>query len=200
LVVTSDSSVPVLDATNTASRTRETGAVVDPYVAESFETFVRANSAALLRRALLLTGDRDLAEDLVQTALAKVALRWTSVAAKGDPLPYVRTVIVRTAIGWRRRRWSGEVPTAPLPETSQADGSENIARRERLRQALLGVPARQRAALMLRFYDDLSEAATAQVMGCSVGTVKSQTSKGLARLRVVLGADPTSTPESGEDR
>jgi RNA polymerase sigma factor (sigma-70 family) len=117
--------------------------------------------------------------------------------AKGDPLPYAQTVVVRTAIGWRRRRWSGEIPTEPLPETAHGDGLEVIDRRERVRQALLHLPARKRAALVLRFYDDLSEAETAAVLGCSVGTVKSQTAKGLARLRVALGPESTSKREVG---
>jgi RNA polymerase sigma factor (sigma-70 family) len=106
--------------------------------------------------------------------------------AEGDPTPYVRTVVVRTAIAWRRRRWRGEVPTSPLPEATGADHVGAVDGRERLRHALLAVPRRQRAALVLRFYDDLSEAETARIMGCSVGTVKSQTAKGLARLRAVL--------------
>jgi RNA polymerase sigma-70 factor (sigma-E family) len=170
---------------------------IDLVEVADFDAFVRARRSALLRRAFLLTGDRHLAEDLVQTALAKVALRWSSVAAKGDPMPYARTVVVRTAIGWRRRRWSGEVPTEPLPETAHGDGLDVTDRRERVRQALLHLPARKRAALVLRFYDDLSEAETAEVLGCSVGTVKSQTAKGLARLRVALGAEPISNRPAG---
>jgi RNA polymerase sigma factor (sigma-70 family) len=98
----------------------------------------------------------------------------------------VRTVIVRTAIAWRRRRWRGEVPTSPVPEESGRDHLGAVDGRERLRHALLLVPRRQRAALVLRFYEDLSEAETARVMGCSVGTVKSQTAKGLVRLRALL--------------
>jgi RNA polymerase sigma-70 factor (sigma-E family) len=155
-------------------------------LASDFDAYVRDHAQALCRGAFLLTGDRHLAEDLVQTALAKVAPRWGGVVAKGDPGPYVRTVIVRQAIAWRRRRWRGEVPTAPLPDTGGTDHTGAVDGRERLRRALLAVPRRQRAALVLRFYDDLSEAETARVMGCSVGTVKSQTAKGLARLRAVL--------------
>jgi RNA polymerase sigma-70 factor (sigma-E family) len=151
-----------------------------------FDAYVRQHAQSLCRGAFLLTGDRHLAEDLVQTALAKVAGRWDRIVAKGDPTPYVRTVIVRTAIAWRRRRWHGEVPTSPLPEEAGADRVGAVDGRERLRHALLLVPRRQRAALVLRFYEDLSEAETARVMGCSVGTVKSQTAKGLTRLRSLL--------------
>ena len=146
-------------------------------VSVDFESFVRVSSASLLRRAFLLTADRHQAEDLLQTALAKVAMQWSSIASKGDPMPYVRTVLVRTAIGWRRRRWSGEVPTGALPERLRADHADVVDGREHLRQALHTVPVRQRAVLMLRFYDDLTEVQTAQALGCRVGTVKSQTAK-----------------------
>jgi RNA polymerase sigma-70 factor (sigma-E family) len=155
-------------------------------LANDFESYVRRHAQALCRGAFLLTGDRHLAEDLVQTALAKVAGRWDHIVANGDPTPYVRTVIVRTAIAWRRRRWRGEVPTSPVPEESGRDHLGAVDGRERLRHALLLVPRRQRAALVLRFYEDLSDAETARAMGCSVGTVKSQTAKGLARLRTLL--------------
>src|SRR4051794_20955416 len=163
-----------------------------------FDAFVRQHGQALCRAALLLTGDRHLAEGLVQTALAKVAGRWERVVAKGDPLPYVRTVVVRTAIAWRRRRWHGEVPTSPLPETSHADPEHPVDGRDRLRRALLLVPPRQRAALVLRFYEDLSEADTAAAMGCSVGTVKSQTAKGLVRLRALLAAEHVPTDQESQ--
>jgi RNA polymerase sigma-70 factor, ECF subfamily len=163
----------------------------------SFEAFVKAQSLSLLRRAYLLMGDQQLAEDLVQTALARVALRWSSVAARGDPMPYVRTAVVRTAITWRRRRWWGEVPTAQLPERAVVEGLEAIDGRDRVRRALLQLPARQRAAVVLRFYDDLSEVDTAKALGCSVGTVKSQTAKGLARLRAALGPESVES-ESAE--
>jgi RNA polymerase sigma-70 factor (sigma-E family) len=156
-----------------------------------FDDFVRQRSQALCRAAFLLTGDRHLAEDLVQTALAKLYGRWHRITANGDPGPYVRTVVVRQAIAWRRRRWHGEVPTSPLPETGTTDPGSALDRRGRLHEALGRLPARQRAAVVLRFYEDLSEAETAAAMGCSVGTVKSQTAKGLTRLRAALGDAPT---------
>jgi RNA polymerase sigma-70 factor (sigma-E family) len=162
-----------------------------------FDGYVRGNSARLCRSAFLLTGDHQLAEDLVQTALAKVAPRWARIVQGGDPTPYVRTVMVRTAIAWRRRRWRGEVPTAPLPDDERLDPSSATDSRERLRVALSGLPPRQRAAVVLRFYEDLSEAETAAVLGCAVGTVKSQTAKGLAHLRSVLAdvsVDPGGQP------
>ena len=151
-----------------------------------FDSYVRLHSARLCRSAFLLTGDHQLAEDLVQTALAKVAPRWGRVVRAGDPTPYVRTVMVRTAIAWRRRRWRGEVPTAPLPDREHPDVSSATDSRERLRTALLRLAPRQRAAVVLRFYEDLSEAETARALGCAVGTVKSQTARGLAHLRAAL--------------
>jgi RNA polymerase sigma-70 factor (sigma-E family) len=163
-----------------------------------FDAYVREHGQALCRAAFLLTGDRHLAEDLVQTALAKVAGRWERVVAKGDPTPYVRTVIVRTAIAWRRRRWHGEVPMSSMPEATSVDGNDaTLDGRDRLRHALLLVPSRQRAALVLRFYEDLSEVETARVMGCSVGTVKSQTAKGLVCLRALLADETVPTDQEG---
>src|SRR5258706_15678061 len=159
------------------------------WVDEGFAAFVRDRSAQLARTAFLLTADRHLAEDLVQTALAKVADRWTRIAGQGDPTPYVRKVMLHTAIPWRRRRSSGETPVASMPDSP--DSTAALADEdERLRRALREVPPRQRAALVLRFYEDLSEAETAAALGCSVGTVKSQTAKGLARLRAVLANNP----------
>ena len=158
-------------------------------VEESFDAFVRHRSARLARTAFLLTADRHLAEDLLQTTLAKVADRWTAIARRGDPMPYVRKVMLRTAISWQRRRWRGEVPTATLPEAAHDENSSPSLGDERLRRALIQLPLRQRAVLVLRYYEDLSEADTAACLKCSVGTVKSQASKGLARLRGLLVTD-----------
>jgi len=151
-----------------------------------FEAFVRTRGQALGRLAFLLIGDRHLAEDLTQTALAKVADRWDAIIANGDPMPYVRTVLLRTAIAWRRRRWWGEIPTELLPETQGQPAAEPA---HQLHAVLGQLTARQRAVLVLRFYEDLSEADTAAVLGCSVGTVKSQSAKARARLRELLDRD-----------
>ena len=156
-------------------------------IQESFEAYVRRQGHTLSRTAFLLTGDRHLAEDLVQTALAKVAGRWDGIVANGDPTPYVRTVLLRTAIAWRRRRWRGEVPTGQVPDTLTSEPAPD--RREQLRVALAALPARQRAVVVLRFYEDLTEVETAAVLGCSTGTVKSQTTKARVRLRALLGGD-----------
>jgi RNA polymerase sigma-70 factor (sigma-E family) len=162
---------------------------------EQFGAFVHARSAALLRTGYLLTRDWGLAEDLLQTALAKARLAWGRI--HGDPDPYVRRILVTTATSGWRRRWRGELPTAALPETPTASTAvQDMAERDEMWQALGRLTARQRAVVVLRYYEDLTEQQTAQVLGCSLGTVKSQTSKALARLRV----DPTLTADRAEER
>jgi RNA polymerase sigma-70 factor (sigma-E family) len=151
---------------------------------EGFRDFVASRSRPLLRSAWLLTGDWALAEDLVQTALASTWVRWARVVRKDAPELYVRKVMVTTYLSWRRRRWHGELPAQVLPES--AVGTDLMADadlRESLRVELAGLPRRQRAVLVLRYFDDLTEVQAAAILGCSVGTVKSQTSRALARLR-----------------
>jgi RNA polymerase sigma-70 factor (sigma-E family) len=161
------------------------------YLFADFDEYVRTHAVRLCRSAYLLTGDHQLAEDLVQTALAKVAPRWSAVIAAGDPAPYLRTVLVRTAIGWHRRRWRHEVATGKVPDlASRTDVAHEVSGRARLAGALATLTAKQRAAVVLRFYEDLSEADTAVALRCSVGSVKTHTSRALAHLRVAL-SDPT---------
>jgi RNA polymerase sigma-70 factor (sigma-E family) len=161
-----------------------------------FDAYVHERSPALLRLGLLLTGDVHLAEDLVQASLVKVMGRWEAVTTAGDPHPYVRTVLLRTALGWRRRRWNGERPSDRLPDRPDAagDAAGTVVARERLRRALLALPPRQRAAVVLRHYEDMSEADAARALHCSVGTVKSQTARGLDRLRTLMDDDPRRNP------
>lgn len=157
-----------------------------------FATFVAARQQALQRYAYLVIGDVALAEDLVQEALAKTYARWGRVRDQGNPEAYVRRAITTTAISWSRRRgFRGEVPTERLPEghgheasTVQADPGDGVSDAAALGHALRRLPPRQRAAVVLRFYEDLSEAQTAEVLGCAVGTVKSQVSAALTRLRL----------------
>ncbi len=146
----------------------------------TFEDFVVARSGSLLRTAYLLTQDYHLAEDLLQTALAKAWRSWGRVEAY--PEAYVRKILVNTYATWWRRRWNAEDPTADLPE----DGHEHDVRDTGydVQLALARLPKRQRAVVVLRFFEDLSVAETARVLECSTGTVKSQTSKALTRLRV----------------
>lgn len=152
---------------------------------DDFEDFVAARYAALLRTAYLLTGHRADAEDLLQTALARCVPAWSRIS--GDPEPYVRKVLVRENVTrWRRRRWR-EVSTDHVGDGVGGAGLESsVADRAILVQALAELPPRQRAAVVLRHVEDLAEREVATIMGCSVGTVKSQTHAGLARLRVLL--------------
>jgi RNA polymerase sigma-70 factor (sigma-E family) len=161
-------------------------------VPEGFEEFVAGASPRLLRTAYLLTRDAGHAEDLLQAALTKAWLAWRRV--KGDPEPYVRRIIVNTYATWWRRRWHGEEPTDVLPERVGLPPQAAVDERVRLWRVLGTLPRRQRAVLVLRFYEDMTEAQVAQVLGVSVGTVKSQTSKALARLRL----DPSFGGEFGE--
>ncbi len=154
---------------------------------DGFREFVHARSAALMRTAYLLTGDAHLAEDLLQTALAGAARRWPSVLAGGNPEAYVRRALVNEHISWLRRRKGAVVtPVEAPPEVAGRPGhEESVVRRMALEEALARLTRKQRAVLVLRFYEDLSEAETASMLGCSPGTVKSQTSHALARLRTV---------------
>ena len=155
---------------------------VEGGVSGGFEAYVAARGDALHRTAYLLTHDHGLAEDLVQTALAKTWGSWGRI--QGDPDPYVRKVMVNTFATWWRRRWNGEHPTEQLPERASPDHGDDVATRSGLVDALAQLPRRMRAVVVLRYFEDLTEAQTADVLGISVGTVKSQTSKALAQLRV----------------
>jgi RNA polymerase sigma-70 factor (sigma-E family) len=158
-----------------------------------FDEFVVARSSRLLRTAYLLTHDWALAEDLLQTALAKSWFAWGRL--DDDPEPYVRKVLVNTYASWWRRRWRGETPTESLPESSATDPTGQIDDRDELWQALGRLPRRQRAVVVLRYFEDLSEAQIADTLGISSGTVKSHASKALARLRL----DPDLRGESSAD-
>ena len=156
-----------------------------------FAAYVGARRDTWLRAACLLTGDRHQAEDLVQSALIRVWPHWARISAKGDPDAYVRKVIFHQfASQVRRRRWS-ELAAGLLPgaagerpdDEAEPDATGRIDARLELREILATLGPRQRAVLVLRYYLDLSEADAAEVLGCSVGTVKSQASKALARLR-----------------
>jgi RNA polymerase sigma-70 factor (sigma-E family) len=149
--------------------------------AEDFRGFVIARQRSLLRTAWLLTGDWALAEDLVQTALLRAWPHWGRVRGGGREDAYVRRVMVNKSLDWRRRWWRKEIPTEVVPERPVAD--EPFELRHVVVTAVLSLPPGQRAVVVLRYFDDLSEADVADAMGCSVGTVKSQASKALASLR-----------------
>ena len=152
--------------------------------ANDFAQFVEAREGALRRTAWLLTGDWGLAEDLVQTALARAWPRWERIRRRDDPEVYVRRIIVNTWTTWSRRWWHGEKASPAVPDAPAAgDVAVEVAMRLALRDALQALTSRQRTVLVLRVYDDLPEAQVADMLGCSVGTVKSAMSRALARLR-----------------
>ncbi|MEU8259129.1 SigE family RNA polymerase sigma factor [Micromonospora sp. NPDC048999] len=156
---------------------------------EEFREFVAARSNALLRTAYLLAGDWATAEDLLQTALTKTYLAWKRLGGIEAIEPYARRVLVNTSTSWWRRRWHGERPTEVLPERAGVDEIEQQLDRDALWRHLQALPARQRAVLVLRFYEDMSEAQTAALLEISPGTVKSQTSRALSTLRRRLGSE-----------
>lgn len=148
-----------------------------------FEAFVRARSTALLRTAYLLTGDRGLAEDLLQTTLGNCYRQWKRLGGKAGAEAYVRTTLLNTYISGQRRRRVRECLRDQLPEAPTQDEFLTVDDRHELRTALGLLGPRARAAVVLRYYEDLPEAEVAEIMGCSIGTVKSLTSRGLSKLR-----------------
>ncbi|TWD81775.1 RNA polymerase sigma-70 factor (sigma-E family) [Kribbella amoyensis] len=158
-------------------------------VTVDFTDYVTLRYRQLLGTAYLLTRDRGLAEDLVQTTLAKAWRSWHRIEAD-DPDAYVRRVLVNTfRAGWRVKRGKREFTAEVVPERPVTGEYEASDRRAALLAALARLPRRMRAMVVLRYFEDLTEAATADALGCSVGTVKSQTSRALAKLR----QDPTLT-------
>lgn len=164
-----------------------------------FSEFVELRSHALLRTAYLMVGDHQLAQDLLQEALIKTFIAWPRLRDPEKVDGYVRRTIVTTAISWRRRRSFHERPVDSLPDASGADEVESLATHRVLIAHLRGLPPRQRAAIVLRYYEDLSVAQTAEVMGCSDGAVKSHVSIGLGKLRERLGADLDLVPAADEE-
>jgi RNA polymerase sigma-70 factor (sigma-E family) len=152
-----------------------------------FDEFVAERSHDLLRTALLLTGDRGHAEDLLQTALVKAYRRWSTIG-RDHRYAYVRRIVVTSAASWRRLRVTQEIVSLPAHDPAAPDSTDGVAARDDMQTALATLPRRMRAVLVLRYAEDLSEAMTAEALGCSVSTVRSQTQRGLARLRTVLTA------------
>ena len=152
-------------------------------VADGFDEFVVARAPALLRFAYVLTQDGGRAEDLVQVALVKAHRRWQAVGRAEQPEAYVRRIIANEFLSWRRRRSSRELPTGQLPERSGSDGADALAERDEMWRTLAGLPPRQRAVLVLRYYEDLSDQQIADLLGCAVGTVRSSAARALATLR-----------------
>jgi RNA polymerase sigma-70 factor (sigma-E family) len=155
-----------------------------------FRAFVAARSPSLLWFAHVLTGDPHTAEDVVQTALARTASGWSRVRRKDNPEGYVRRAIVTTHLNALRRRPWREQPrdfsSNDADDAAAARPEQDLDERDAMWSALAELPPKQRAVLVLRYYEDLSEADIAEVLGCSRGTVKSQAAKGLSRLRQIV--------------
>jgi RNA polymerase sigma-70 factor (sigma-E family) len=152
---------------------------------DEFEAWVQARSPQLARAAYLLTGDVHLAQDLLQDTLARVADHWTGLARRGAPDAYARRVMYHLSVDWwRRRRSRPQLVLEPPKELAAPGGDEeSVVRRLALREALMRLTTKQRAVLVLRFFEDCTEAQAADLLGCSVSTVKSQTRHALNRLR-----------------
>ncbi len=155
----------------------------------AFSEFVGARSASLFRTAYLVIGDYQLAQDLLQDSLVRAYVAWSRMRDPAKAEAYTRRIIVTTAISWRRRRSFHERPTGYLPEAVVGDETDRVGVCDELWRELHLLPPRQRAAVVLRYCQDLSEAQTAELMDCSVGTVKRQVFVALGKLREHLGTD-----------
>jgi RNA polymerase sigma-70 factor (sigma-E family) len=156
---------------------------------ERFADYVRDRGEHHLRVAVLLTGDWHAAEDLVQVSLVKLYRAWPRLRLDGDPDAYLRRIMVNTHRSWWRARWRRETPTGELPETVIADFADGQALGAQVRQALQALPRRQGEVLVLRYCADLTEAQVADLLGCSLGAVKTHAHRGLRALREILGED-----------
>jgi RNA polymerase sigma-70 factor (sigma-E family) len=170
----------------TAAAAPPPASVVPASTPPDFESYVAARRTSLRRTAYLLCGDWDRAEDVVQDALARLYVHWRRASRAGSVDAYARRTVVNAFLAEGRRPWRRERPTAAIPETAYADPSGTTDQRAALLAALAQLGARQRAVVVLRYWDDLSVEETAAVLGTSAGTVKSQASRGLAHLRRVL--------------
>lgn len=164
--------------------------------AGAFAEFVAARSGALHRTAYLMVGEHALAQDLLQEALTKTYVAWPRLREAANAEAYTRRAITTTAISWRRRRSWHEQPREDLPDLpARGPGtSDDVTTRAWVWAALQELPPRQRAAVVLRYYEDLTEAQTALAMGCAVGTVKSQVAQAIKKLRERLGSDADLLP------
>jgi RNA polymerase sigma-70 factor (sigma-E family) len=164
---------------------------------EAFSEFVRAHGPTLLRTARLLTADRSRGEDLVQTTLARAYAHWARVERADAPVAYVRRLLVNSHLSWRRLLSNTERVVETVPDRSDgADLQGAHAAADEMRTALLQLSPRVRTAVVLRYFDDLSEAETARLMGCTTSTVNKHVGSGLQTLRSLLAPQPDAAPAS----
>lgn len=162
-----------------------------------FDEFMHAQWAPLFRTAYLLTGDYQLAEDLLQTAFAKVFLSWSKISKMGQPAAYTRKVVTNQAMSWWRRSSSSEVPTVDIEGGQHSGHEDSVTQASVVWAALAALPTRQRAVMVLRYYEDLSEVEIAETLNISVGSVKSHASAARATLAQRLGS-LDNTPTNGD--
>jgi RNA polymerase sigma-70 factor (sigma-E family) len=169
---------------------------VDDKARQEFAEFAAARASALIRVAFVLTGDQHSAEDLLQTALTKAAASWGRIHT--SPEAYVRQVMYRELVSGRRRRAGHrETTMGDLPDQAAAVAGPSTETRLTLQQALRALPAGKRAVLVLRYLEDLPETQVAAILGCSVGTVRSQTHKAITQLRAALASVGLTSTEVG---
>jgi RNA polymerase sigma-70 factor (sigma-E family) len=153
-----------------------------------FAAYVAARGAALVRFAILISGDRHRAEDLVQECLARAYLRWRWIGRTDEPDVYVRRMLINVSRSWWRRRVNRDVPVEhPGERSAHGDLSSELAERDAMRRLVATLPHRQRAVLVLRYYEDLDDAAIAQILDCSEATVRTHAFRALRRLREHFG-------------
>lgn len=160
----------------------------------AFTQFVQARGTALARTAYLIVGDRHRSEDVLQTALAETYVRWHRLRQPAAAEAYVRKAIVTANSAWWRRRASGELPHDALPDGVLHDRTDEVVERHTILALLQQLSPRQRAVLVLRFFDDMSEHDVARTLGCSTGSVKQHTARGLERLRALMHDVPELLP------
>jgi RNA polymerase sigma-70 factor (sigma-E family) len=154
---------------------------------EDFDTFYRTRVRSLLRSAYLMTGDPHKAEDLVQETLARTHRAWRRIGPYGNPEAYARQIMYNLQVSWWRRRRVSESLYGELPDrAATGDHSGDTENRIALRRALLGLSERQRAVIVMRYFEDRSEGEIAEALGCRVGTVKSHAARALRALRTAL--------------
>lgn len=166
---------------------------------DSFDRFAARELPALLRYAVMLTGDRELARDLVQDAMLKAHAQWQRIQSADHPRLYVRTMITRAFLSWRRRWAVRQIQLASTGEVEPpptADHAASIVDRDDVWQRLAALPRQQRAVLVLRYYERLTDPEIADILNCSAGTVRGYASRALATLRLELAAELSSSEEN----
>ena len=153
-----------------------------------FDEFMNAQWAPLFRTAYLLTGDYQLAEDVLQTAFAKAFMSWSKISKTGQPVAYTRKIVTNQAMSWWRRRSSTEVPTLDIPGDHHVGHEDRVTQASVVWSVLATLPTKQRAVMVLRYYEDLTEAQIADTLNISTGSVKSHASAARATLAQRLGA------------